>query len=166
MSKEKKMAEELIARGEATNDEALIKLGKSILDKLGKKKPKNVDKEVRQDNGYMTTIRKHNHKPKKRYVYDEDGNVKGTLARSEPLNPDERTNTFVDDRKLHINDPEDRKIKKLGIITRCERPPAKFVTVVCDKCGKKEKVNPFFARSEGDDSLYKCAKCIQKMSQK
>lgn len=91
----------------------------------------------------------------KREKLDENGNVIGTLTRSEPIQLKQK---FFDDGKTDKKDPINKKLKKYTKVSERTRPPG-LVKVQCSgTCGKTLEVSRQLLR----DGEYTCDRCIMK----
>lgn len=154
MTTQNKLAEELIRRGKANGDDKLIKLGESM---LTKRVPVTASKQPQEG---ITTVR-----TRDREKVDDMGNVVGKYTRSESVVDRPKINQFVDDRREFTDDPENEKLKKKPITPRA-RKPAKYEEVVCDGCRRKFTVPKGLGRLREIREVWRCDRCIQKMSRR
>lgn len=120
-----------------------------------KKSPKKTATPPKKDDDSDHIFRANKKPVQNRQKTDENGNVVGTLTRSEPICLKQK---FFDDGKTDKKDPINKKLKKLTKVSKRTRPPG-LVKIQCSgTCGRTLEVSRQLLR----DGEYTCDKCIMK----
>lgn len=189
MSDMKQKAQYLIDKGQEIGDEEMIKMGKEMLgsetkkiqyrcvncgnelesDKKRKKCP-NCGKHQLQIKDDKPVIKKTDIKSQfsreirdnksKNYVYDDDGNIIGSLAKSKNFSG--FNNMWEDENTEEFNDEINKKLKAVTKVSNRTRSPSKKQEVKCDSCNKTFYVHPIHVSGRG---RYICDRCVGKRSQ-
>lgn len=182
-------AQYLIDKGKEIGDEEMIKMGQEMLgpvkekiqykctncgneiesDKKRKKCP-NCGKHKLQIKDDKPNVKKSDIKSQftreirdnksKKYVYDDDGNIVGTLAQSRNFSGFE--NTWKDEDVTEFNDEANKKLKAVTKVSTRTRSPTKKKEVQCESCKKTFYVHPIHISGRG---RYLCDRCVGRRSQ-